>query len=282
MKVLKIFMLLSLLSCTGLFLTSCEEEAENAVDGVGDNFVRLPDAAEDAVVVAMEASPGVVTINLAEILRDANSEKALNQAVSVTLQLDQSVIAAYNAAHGTSWEQLPGTLYQADPLDVNFAAGDFSKFFTIKLDPTKLDLSKKYALGITIAGANNGYKVRNGLSSAMYTFVIKNKYDGTYRATGVFHHPTAGDRDIARDKTLATVNANTVITELGDLGGSGYQMLLTVNADNTVTIAPSGVTPNIDQSWGDNYYNPATKTFHLHYSYNVAAPRVIEEAIKRK
>ena len=59
-------------------------------------------------------------------------------------------------------------------------------------------------------------------------------------------------------------------------------MILTVNADNSVTITPSGVTPNIDQSYGPNYYDPATKTFHLWYSYNTAAPRIVEETLVRQ
>ncbi|MFN7116912.1 MAG: BT_3044 domain-containing protein [Saprospiraceae bacterium] len=284
MKALRLFLMLLAVASLSFVFTSCEEEAENEVDGVGANFVRLPDALATPVIVGIELKPGTVSIPLAEILRDANSQNSLNQPVTVNLKIDQTLIDAYNADKDDAdkVELLPSSLYQADPLDVNMAAGDFSKFFNIKIDPSKLDPAKKYALGLSISGASNAYKIRNGLGGALYTFVIKNEYDGKYQATGVFHHPTAGDRDIDEEKILVTVNSNTVITNLGDLGGAGYQMFLTVNADNTVTIAPSGATPNIDQSWGENYYDPATKSFHLHYSYNTAAPRIIEETIARK
>jgi AraC-like DNA-binding protein len=61
-----------------------------------------------------------------------------------------------------------------------------------------------------------------------------------------------------------------------------YQMILTVDpVTNNVTITPAGVTPNVDQHWGLNYYDPATKSYHLHYSYNTAAPRMIEETITK-
>lgn len=284
MKALRLFLMLLAASLFSFVFTSCEEDAENEVDGVGANFVRLPDALATPVIVGIELKPGTVNIPLAEILRDANSENSLNQPVTVNLKIDQALIDAYNADQDdeNKVELLPASLYQADPLDVNMAAGDFSKFFNVKIDPSKLDASKKYALGLSISGASNNYKVRSGLGGAVYTFVIKNEYDGKYAAKGVFTHPTAGPRDIDEEKILVTVNSNTVIANLGDLGGAGYQMLLTVNPDNTVTIAPSGATPNIDQSWGPNYYDPAKKAFHLHYSYNVAAPRIIEETITRK
>jgi hypothetical protein len=98
----------------------------------------------------------------------------------------------------------------------------------------------------------------------------------------VFHHPTAGDRAINEGKVLSTTGANSVRTTMADLGSSGYYMILTVNANNTVTITPSGVTPNIDQSWGPNTYDPAPHTFHLNYSYNTAAPRIVEETLVRQ
>jgi len=289
MKSFKIFLLFLTVGLTSIIFTSCNEEQENEVDGIGSNFIRLPDAGASPVVIGVDAKPGVVIVPIAEILRDANSESSLQQPVNVTLQLDQAAIDAYNAGltgadTADRVELLPASLYQADPLQVNFAAGDFSKFFNIKLDPLKLDLSKKYAIALKVASADGGYQLRNGQTTALYTFVVKNEYDGTYHSTGFFTHPTpTSSRAIDRDKTLTTVSANTVITELGDLGGAGYEMLITVNADNSVTLTKSGATPNIDQtSYTKNYYDPADGSFHLHYSYNVAAPRIIMEVIAPK
>lgn len=111
---------------------------------------------------------------------------------------------------------------------------------------------------------------------------IINPYAGIYRATGVFHHPANGDRNINEDKVLARITDEIVQCNLGDLGSSGYFMKLKVNADLTVTITPVGATPNIDQHWGPNYYDPATRSYHLFYSYNVDAPRKVEEIIKLK
>lgn len=109
-----------------------------------------------------------------------------------------------------------------------------------------------------------------------------NPYSGTYQAKGVFHHPTSGDRNYDQEKVFARITDEIVQCNLGDLGSSGYFMQLKVNADMSVTITPAGQTPNIDQSWGPNYYDPKTKTFHLFYSYNKAEPRKVEETIVLK
>jgi hypothetical protein len=108
------------------------------------------------------------------------------------------------------------------------------------------------------------------------------KYDGSYHSTGVFHHPANGDRTIDRDKTLTRVDDSTSQTELGDLLANGYLMNLRVNPDNSVTVIPAGSTPDIDQHWGPNFYDPVSKSFNLYYSYNTAAPRIIQEVIKLK
>ena len=138
-------------------------------------------------------------------------------------------------------------------------------------------------MGVKILSVSNpGYKISGNYGKQVIALRVKNKYHGLYHATGVFTHPVAGPRNIDEDKELTTEEPNSVLANLGDLGAAGYQMVLVVNADNSVTILPRGATPNIDQKWGPSYYDPATKAFHLHYSYNIAAPRIVQEVIKLK
>ena len=106
-----------------------------------------------------------------------------------------------------------------------------------------------------------------------------NPYVGNYHSVGTFTHPTTGVRSIDRDKILKRIDDVTSELELGDMGPTNYRMKLKVNADNSVSLTPSGVTPDIDQSSGLNYYDPATKSFHLNYAFNIAAPRIIGEVI---
>ncbi|HEX6428006.1 MAG TPA: DUF4361 domain-containing protein, partial [Niastella sp.] len=165
---------------------------------------------------------------------------------------------------------------------VTIAKGSHTGYVKLKFKSSDF-LGHDYGVGIKITNVDKpGYAISGNMNWSVVALVVKNKYDGIYHAAGIFHHPTAGDRTIDEDKELVTAGPNSVTAPLGDLGGSNYFMVLTVNPDNSVTIAPEGATPNIDQSWGPNYYDPVGKAFHLFYSYNGAAPRKIEETITLK
>jgi hypothetical protein len=271
----KIVLLAALLSA---FIMACEPEGKDVIAGLGNNFVRVPQAANDINIVGVDLKPGDVSTNLLEIIRDVNSNDELQKTATINLKVDEKLIADYNTANGTNFIAMPTSLFKLSETSVQMASGDFSKNVKITFDPTKLTVGKNYAVGVSLVDAG-GYKIRNGLGSALFQIIAKNKFHGRYKAIGVFTHPTAGPRAINRLKEGITVNPNTISVELGDLGGAGYEMLLSVADDNSVTIEKLGVTPNINQSYSKNYYDPATKSFHLHYSYNVAAPRIVQEVL---
>ncbi|HUP11215.1 MAG TPA: DUF1735 domain-containing protein [Niastella sp.] len=219
-----------------------------------------------------------VTVNLA-------ADQPASEDIKVTLAVDAGVIDEYNERVDETFEALPSSGYQFETFDVTIPKGGREAVLNGKvLDPSFLE-SGKYALGLKIVSVSNtGYKISGNYGKQVVALRVKNKYHGTYHAIGVFHHPTAGDRDIDEDKELTTEEPNSVRAPLGDLGSAGYEMILTINPDNTVLIEPSGATPNIQILGGgtSNYYDPATQSFHLHYSYTTSAPRVIEEVITRK
>lgn len=121
----------------------------------------------------------------------------------------------------------------------------------------------------------------------------------TAASTGYFYHPSS-PRALSSTKTMFSSGANGVIVDLGDLGGSGYKALITVNADNTLTItaapgaagAPylmftSDLPAPYAAAWAgspscNNTYDPATKTYKVRYGYGSAgAYRVTEELLVR-
>lgn len=302
MKALRLFLMLLATATLGFVATSCEEEAKNEVDGVGANFVRLPDATDNPKLVLIELKPGTVTVPLAEILRDANSETSLNKPVTVNLKIDQALLNAYNAKLTGAdtvkrLELLPASLYQADPLDVNMVAGDFSKFFNIKFDPSKLDPSKSYALPLSISGASDNYKIRNGLGSVVYQFLIKNQYDGKYTVTGTmvdFANPALTGLYPLTFDLISNGASQVVVNDRDVLGFPGHPILsggatsyygsfgLILDFDDATGKITSiknyyGTPPNyvaantrsaeLDPS-GVNTYNKATKTIKIKYWMN--------------
>lgn len=261
---------------------ACIKEDTNEIEGKGPQLLRIPEASEEINIVGFDATPGITKLVMMYIQRDANSQSNLNGATEVKLTLDNSLIDAYNTEHGSSLIPMETGTYSLESLNLTFNPGEFAKPIYISLDPSKLDLEKKFGLGIKIDNASGGFTPVPSLSKALFNIVIKNEWDARYKSTGIFHHPTAGDRDIDELKDFITVGPNSIEGNLGDLGGAGYRMRLTINADNSVTIEPRGVTPNINQTHGPNFYDPATKSFTLNYSYNVTAPRIIEETLARQ
>lgn len=286
-KFLKSIMLLAI---TSTVATSC---IKNKVEPLGDKGTTMVKFFEGGSfsVKPMEILPTLENLELAELRRDANSESSLNSAVEITFTNSQEALDAYNTENDAEYEFLPDDAYTvvtSGGISVSgtswkaaFAPGDFAKSIAISLDKSKLDFSKSYAFAFKILDGG-GTTVNTSEDLVIVNPIVKNQYHGSYHAAGVFHHPTAGDRDIDEDKELITAGLTSVKAPLGDLGTSGYYMILNVNPDNTVTITPSGATPNIDQSWGPNFYDPVEKAFHLFYSYNTAAPRKVEETITLK
>ena len=278
---------LALVMAANFFIVSCDKDDINeGITSTEQTIIKLPAGEDEIFTLALDAKPGQVEVGVLEVRRDVKFESELNKTQVVKVSANNAAITAYNTAHGTTYIPFSGyTVGSETPFDgtnytVTFNPGEFVIYIKFKLDPSTLDLSKKYAAAFKISEAS-GAQISASKDKALIEIAVKNEFDATYHASGVFHHPTAGDRAIDEDKYLATVGPRSVRANLGDLGGAGYQMILTVNPDNSVTITKAGVTPNIDQSWGRNYYDPATKSFHLHYSYNTAAPRIIEETIKR-
>lgn len=201
--------------------------------------------------------------------------------ITVTIAEDFSLVAAYNTANKTSCVPLGATDFVLPSNTVVIKAGEKDAEFTVQVkNGETFDIESRYLIPLVIKDAS-GYVIASNLNTAYIVFGVKNAFEASYQATGTFHHPTAGDRPINEVKYLQTIDINTVECNLGDLGGSGYRMQLKTNADNTVTITPAGATPDIDQHWGPNTYDPATKTYTLNYSYNTGAPRRVDEKLVR-
>ncbi len=172
-----------------------------------------------------------------------------------------------------------------------------------------LDPNLTYGLGLELVSASNGFTVASNMKEVLVRITVKNIYDGEYTANGYFYHPTAPRAITNRPKTLATTGPNSVEVELGDLGGSGYFAIFTVDPGTgalTISQAPgstpiniftsglpaqnldgtatgfTGAWPSADQC--NNVYDPATHEFRVRYGYPGGTSgqifRVTEEIIK--
>ncbi|MGB8193426.1 MAG: DUF1735 domain-containing protein [Chitinophagaceae bacterium] len=282
-----------LLAIGGLLFASCTKQAD--FNSSGETRIKLPQGADEKVALALDFKPGLTDVVLLDVRRDAPTNAELQKAITVKIKDDPAIVTAYNAAHATNYIALPAAAYTVDAGNpvaggiwtVTFNAGDHARPLLIKLDPTKLDLSKQYALGFTITDAG-GAKIASGLESAMVEVGVKNKYDGIYAvisgnvtrytAPGTVENPSTLNGPLAGnpDVTMTTVGANTVeISGLqwtaGSNSGVGGINNLRATIDpvtNAVTMQALGNLTLTNWAGKDNRYDPATKTFYLAFRWN--------------
>lgn len=211
---------------------------------------------------------------------------AYDKDVQVTLALAPAMVAAHNTENSTHYEVLPAAAYDFNTT-VTIPAGQARVAVPIRLKKAALDPTKSYALGMQVTSVSDpSVKLPATSKQSLLGILLRNIYDGNYVATGYFVHPT-DPRDFEKEVSLATIGANSVSKDLGDLG-SGTKINITINADNTVSIAPgagtSGNSASVAGMVGDpvynNTYDPVTHTFWLKYGYpNPGPTRIITEKV---
>jgi hypothetical protein len=129
--------------------------------------------------------------------------------------------------------------------------------------------------------------LKGSFSSAVVnlTFPMSTK-EGTYMASGTFIHPTAGTRIINQTKTLTGTSENVLSTTVGDLQSNQGTLILTINADSSVTIGGTVIgetnPPVIATPGMENRYSPYERKFYLNYQYTMSTGvRKITEALTR-
>lgn len=286
---------------------SCEkgEEAFPGVKPTEKTLVQLPDAADGPLfTIALDLTPGVQTLNVLKIQRDAISPADLNRTLTVKIKNQNAAIADPSSGEVT---ELPRNLYTNhpdNPFDgqywtVTFKPGEFVKYLKINMDAaTLITLGERVGLGFQIAEAS-GAQISDSKFQLGVEISAKNPWDGIYSYTGSLVHPTAcisgpigtsttgGPLEIA----LITTGPNTVKRSLlgienfifWDNCNSGFGYFTNVipayqiNANNSVTILSR---PGNTVTWVESTplnYNPATKTFTLTYGYLSTPNREITE-----
>jgi hypothetical protein len=273
-------------------LTGCLKD-EDVDDGnigikpdVNSKLVEVMGPLSGLIVRSLDASSSETAFTAISV-RLAADQPAQND-VQVTLRLDSNAVKGYNAANGTNYIVPPPNLYSIPTLTVTIPKGSRTADVIVKAIPSNL-AGVPYALGFTIASvADPSIKISGNYRTLVAAIGVKNEYEASYKAVGYFQHPTA-PRSINMDKYLSTVSANASEATLGDL--TGTNIVITVNADNSVTITPgtgtSGTTASVakidDDPFYNNKYDPSTKTFKLKYGYpNPGPTRIITETLTRQ
>lgn len=214
-------------------------------------------------------------INIATDVLPAND-------ITVTMKVDPAAVTNYNKLTGKSYKALP-TVKIVNPV-VTIAAGTRTATIKCKLwGADVLNACDNYIAAVSIDKTSDAsIIIPSNMKSYLLSCPISNPYEGKYHVTGVFSHPTAGDRAINEDKTLVTVDCKSVKTTVGDLGD--YEVMFTVNEDNSITVGGAGLGASqpIVQGTGTNKYDPLTKILQVNYYYaGSGGNRVMTETYTR-
>jgi hypothetical protein len=142
-------------------------------------------------------------------------------------------------------------------------------------DETLLPIGDFWELSYTSIMADGRRVVNNAVTG----IAVANIYAGFYQCVGVFHHPTAGDRPINEEKFLTPISAYSCSIPAGDLGASGYSVVITVDpATNDVSFSDGAPVEMLPQADKRSYYDPSNGHFYLYYYYvGGTGNRVIDE-----
>jgi len=252
------------------------------------NFLTLAfDNSSDAV------TQDVVPINL------ATSDPAPED-IQVTVALDPTLVDDFNTANGTSYVVPDPSMYTlVNNGIVTIKKGEHTGYLQLTFVPSTF-LGGAWALGYQITSVDKaGYTISGNMSTGITALVIKNAYEANYNVTGYFVHPSA-PRPIGQEKYLATVGADRSEGTVGDLG-SPFDF--TIDPSNNLidwqaqgsTNPASNFINGVDNAYGNatypgapfthdvynNTYDPANKTFWMHYGYNGTYPAYSREIYEK-
>lgn len=238
---------------------------------------------------------------------------AVPQIVSATIGVNASDRPSSNILYTVSSTPgiLPANLTPVPASNFTFKAtdtikaGSYNKTFNVSItNPSTLNPNLTYGVAFTLNSADQGYDIAANGKTVIIAISVQNPYHGDYVSNGYLYHPTAGRGIVDLHKFAFTISANSFTLDLGDLGGAGYQALVTVNPNNSLTIVaapgaaggpytmfttglpttnPGYTTLSPGYAGPSNYYDPATKTFYLRYGYlGGSGWRVAEEKVVRQ
>jgi hypothetical protein len=303
-----------------LFITSCKKVVTpepladkgqtivKFIDGLADTANRYS-AGYKILNIDLVSSPQI--LELADVRRDVPNNSELNKTMNITIKNDPGIASTYSS----DFLPLPPGSYTVDAATpvigndykVTMQPGEFSKLIKITLiNALALDLNKKYAIGFIITSADANGKLAKLESSLVIEIGVKNKYDGVYKVSGTFFHPTntalvgpfgtaSSGGDLECD--MVTTGSSSLNRDYGGVIGesvivfnatagnftyfTGVKMRFAVDpSTNIVTLsaAPGSISP--DTSPYDCTYNPSTKTFTLNYGWTSGGQRRITEVLR--
>ncbi|MGC4036950.1 MAG: DUF1735 domain-containing protein [Chitinophagaceae bacterium] len=229
--------------------------------------------------------PGDLTTMDTSINVFLSSGKTYGSDITVTLTPNADLVTAYNDANGAEYDDMPTDTYTM-PLTITIPANSKEGTGKLSIDLTKLlSYGIQFGLGFTVSSVQGGPStILDDHKNLLIVANVRNQWDGIYaygpgstisRNSATGPDPALSGSTEGLTVELPTTSANTLSYVPVWHGGGGIAGIdgtyLTIDpATNEVTVA-SAANPVLKNTVGeDNYYDPATKTFHLAFDWGTA------------
>lgn len=252
----------------GTLLSSCLKEKYTIP--IDDNTDRLltefTTARQPGNAIALDFSTQFVDVDLTELRILPRS--AMSQSVQVKIAVNNALVS------GAGYSILPAVAYSVLAYDYTLTPTERKTKVRLRVQPSAL-VGGSYAIGLSIQEVSEG-EIAQEAKDIVIEVKVKNDYEGDYYASGLrllYAGATAGSGvvnqfEIDTDKYLYTIDQNTVETDVADLVGGAWMFLEIDPATYEVTVMPSTISPTfLLSNDGPCTYDPATRTFTLHYKY---------------
>lgn len=209
---------------------------------------------------------------------------------SVDYQIDESLLgdakvlsdAANESKYAAAFELLPADYYTvSNESEIVIPVGDILGRVTFSIDKAKFmndpkALAGKYVLPLSVSKCDAPAEILEEKSFAVLALTYLNKYHGEYWVMGkdvredgneVVYIKDADEMVKNKVISLKTTGMNTVkASYVGRFDSAGNTMTITVNDDNTLSIAPAEGS-NIAVVSGSGTFNAEDREFSLNYTY---------------
>ncbi|HRP37284.1 MAG TPA: DUF1735 domain-containing protein [Candidatus Dojkabacteria bacterium] len=185
---MKKILILSYVALASIFLSSCLKD-----ELVSDQKYGLINLNANKIIgfnnlIEENALPFENVDRFVEVPVHLSSEDVASEDIHVTLSLANSatLIAAWNTAKKTEYEEFPTSLYtiEGNSLVVTIPKGSKEGKIRFKVNTSFFDTSITYALGLAVTSIDKtGYIISGNYKNIIVTFGAKNKYDGVYEIT---------------------------------------------------------------------------------------------------
>jgi hypothetical protein len=192
----------------------------------GSKYVSIPAATRNPNVLGLVSKAGMQDVDLFSFSYDY--EKAAESEITATVALNNALIT------DPAITILPTSAYAIPSLSQKFKVGQvISDPFKIQINTSLLDPAKKYGIAFTLSQVSDGIAIPSNLKNVIFTFTIKNKYDGVYSFRGRMDIPPDRSPDWVRTPFTYPYNVQLITTGpntckfYNEAFGQGFHPLMT-------------------------------------------------------